>query len=88
MDTDKAIAQVVVKGLKVNNLFQLATGGWQANVTDGTENSEFGKATTPDEALIAALFAWQHGQTVPRRGSGIQPRFIPETTCSAEELGL
>ncbi len=54
MSIEKLITEINAAGLKVNNLFQYdeAQGGlWQANVRDGKSGYEFGKGTTPVEAL-------------------------------------
>lgn len=52
-----ALAQVHAAGFKVQNLFQREAGGWQANLrAEGTKTfSEFGMASTPHGALLAAL---------------------------------
>lgn len=55
MTVDELIAEVAAKGLRLNNLFQLHTGGWRANITDGERMWEFGNGSTPVEALQAAL---------------------------------
>lgn len=53
------IAHVNAQGWRVNNLFQLPQGGWQANLrtdpSDGTADCfSWGKADTPFEALERA----------------------------------
>lgn len=49
------LAAVAARNLRLNNLFQLATGSWQANVTDGLLFWGFGRGTSPHEALARAL---------------------------------
>ena len=54
MTTDQAIAAVIWRGLRVNNLFQIGDH-WRANVTDETKFWEFAGGATPVEAILAAL---------------------------------
>ena len=55
MTVDELIVEVSRRGLRINNLFQLDDGRWQANITDGVRYWEFGKGETPTAALITAL---------------------------------
>jgi hypothetical protein len=52
---DDLIVEVAKRGLRLNNLFQLHDGRWQANITDGERFWEFGRGDTAIEALQAAL---------------------------------
>lgn len=42
------------RGLRINNLFEIADG-WRANLTDGRLFYEFGEGASPSAALQAAL---------------------------------
>lgn len=55
MSVDAMLELVRLRGLRLNNLFQLFDGRWQANVTDGEKYWEFGRGDTADAALQAAL---------------------------------
>lgn len=55
MTVDELIAEVNNRHLRLNNLFQLENGRWQANITDGARFWEFGRGDTAVEALLAAL---------------------------------
>lgn len=55
MNLEDLIAEVARRQLRLNNLFQLDNGRWQANITDGQRFWEFGRGDTAMEALIAAL---------------------------------
>jgi hypothetical protein len=55
MTIEELIQEVANRNLRLNNLFQLDNGRWQANITDGSRFWEFGKGATAGEALIAAL---------------------------------
>jgi hypothetical protein len=58
MSIESLIEVVRLRGLRLNNLFQLPEPHldvWQANVTDGHKIWEFGRGATPEEALRAAL---------------------------------
>lgn len=55
MTVDELIQEVNNQGLRLNNLFQLDNGRWQANVTDGKRYWEFGRADTAAKALEIAL---------------------------------
>lgn len=55
MTIEDLLAEVTKRGLRLNNLFQLEGGSWQANVTDGERYWEFGKGETAIAALLAAL---------------------------------
>lgn len=60
MTLDELLPELPGLGLRLNNLFQLTTGTWQANVCDAGEAGagyEFGRADTPVEALLNALKA-------------------------------
>lgn len=66
MTLEELIETVGLKGLRLNNLFQLNTGRWQANVTDGERYWEFGRGDSATEALQAALV--KHSTTEPEMG--------------------
>ncbi len=53
------IDEVHARGLRINNLFQIAAG-WQSNLTDGHEFYEFGVGSTAAAALTEAI-AKAHG---------------------------
>lgn len=55
MTVDDLIAEVARRKLRLNNLFQLDNGRWQANITDGSRFWEFGRGDNPVEALLRAL---------------------------------
>lgn len=55
MTVEQLISEAASRGLRVNNLFQLPTGGWQANVCDGETFYEFGTGDDAGSALFAAL---------------------------------
>ncbi len=50
----EALSRVHAAGFKVTNLFEIAKG-WQSNLVSPKEVYEFGKAPTPEGALMAAL---------------------------------
>lgn len=52
---DGVLAAVSRRGLRVNNLFQLESGPWRANLTDGKTWFEFGTSETAVGALEEAL---------------------------------
>lgn len=54
---DDALAEVHAAGYVIQNLFQRDSGGWQANLrAEGAKTySEFGIASTPHGAMLAAL---------------------------------
>ena len=57
---DDLIAGLPARGLRLANLFQFEVPGtgtwrWQANVTDGEKFWDFGRGSSPVEALEAAL---------------------------------
>lgn len=56
MTVDDLIVEVANRHLRLNNLFQLEDGRWQANITDGERFWEFGRGDTAVEALRAALY--------------------------------
>lgn len=56
MALEDLLAEVASRGLRLNNLFELPGGGWQANLTDGERFWEFGKGDTAIAALRAALY--------------------------------
>lgn len=55
MTVEQLISEAASRGLRVNNLFQLPAGGWQANVCDGETFYEFGIGDDAGSALSAAL---------------------------------
>lgn len=90
-------------GLRVNNLFELGNGLWQANVTDGTLFWEFARAASAEEALARALAIARTRKGEPSEvldlsGTSMEwksrTRAVSEsskttsTTASAEDLGL
>lgn len=68
MTLEELIQEVTRQGLRINNLFQLDNGRWQANVTDGTKYWEFGRGDTAIAALEAAL----HISSTEDYGYGIE----------------
>jgi hypothetical protein len=96
---DDLIAQAHSLGLRLNNLFELPNGVWQANLTDGTKFWGFGRAGTWQSALRQALAIAQttEGETELDQGAQIEfktrarPGPTGKTTSSAatpEDLGL
>lgn len=60
MTLDELLPELPGLGLRLNNLFQLTNGVWQANVCDAGEAGagyQFGRADAPVDALLAALKA-------------------------------
>lgn len=55
MTLEDLIAEVSRRKLRLNNLFQLDDGRWQANITDGQRFWEFGRGDNAMEALIRAI---------------------------------
>lgn len=55
MSIEQAIAEIEASGFFVSNLFQLAGGTWQSNLYDRQSHFEFGRGSTPVEALRDAL---------------------------------
>lgn len=55
MTLEELISEVNGRGLRLNNLYQLSDGRWQANVTDGEKFWDFGRGDTAVQALQAAL---------------------------------
>lgn len=49
------IAEANQQGLLVNDLFQLSTGGWQANLRNAAGGFAHGFGDTPEQALWRAL---------------------------------
>jgi hypothetical protein len=96
-DFDSLLAQVHSLGLRLNNLFELENGLWQANVTDGQRFWEFGKSGTWQGAIAQAIARAQSEVPGPaevdhgRAGLG-QVRQVGRrangTTMKAEDLGL
>ena len=82
------------EGYFVNNLFQLE-GQWQANLTDRKKYWEFGRGTTPTEALCEARKALA-GEGLPaitpvvtaERSPKIAKRPSPLATILALDLDL
>ena len=52
---DRFISQIADAGLRVNNLFQLQNGQWQANVMRPPEFYEYGTGSTPEDAIETAI---------------------------------
>jgi len=54
---EELIAYCEDEGFRLNNLFQLDDGSWQANLRSDDENTfhEFGQGPTHREALVAAM---------------------------------
>jgi hypothetical protein len=69
LSVDELLLEISRRGLRLNNLFQLADGRWQANVTDGEKYWEFGRANTAIMALQAAL----HISATSTPQLGVQP---------------
>lgn len=76
LSVDELLIEVSRRGLRLNNLFQLHDGRWQANVTDGEKYWEFGRANTAIMALQAAL----HIAATTEGGFGVKPK--PEKPIS------
>lgn len=55
MRLDELIDALPDVGLRLNNLFQLDDGRWQANVRESDTCAPFGRGATPVEALTAAI---------------------------------
>lgn len=55
MTVDATLTEIGRRGLRVTNLFQLESGPWRANLTDGMTWFEFGTGESAVEALGAAL---------------------------------
>lgn len=49
------LVEIASKGLFLNNLCQLPSGIWRANVTDYQNFWEYAEAATPEEALAVCL---------------------------------
>ena len=90
MTLDQLLTQVADRGLRVANLFQYqlpeigdSAGDWkwQANLTDGLQAWEFGRADTPEGALLAALAALSQ-PGVPRRPQPSSHQIEPSATSS------
>jgi hypothetical protein len=73
LSVDELLLEVTRRGLRLNNLFQLPDGRWQANVTDGEKYWEFGRAATAIMALQAAL----HISSTTRHTLGIESKPDP-----------
>jgi hypothetical protein len=52
---DDLLNEISERGWLVNNLFQLSSGDWQANLRSHDFITSFGVATTPSGALSLAL---------------------------------
>lgn len=63
---EELLLEISTSKLFINNLFQLPPtyNFWQANLTDGSFNSEFGKGATPQDALYQALSKWNYGRRI------------------------
>lgn len=55
MTIESVFSEITRRGLRVNNLFQLESGPWRANLTDGKVWFDFGTDETPCGALRDAL---------------------------------
>jgi hypothetical protein len=72
MTLEQLFAEVDSLGLYVNNLFHNSEGGWNANLRDGNHGFEFGRGSTPQEALRKAIDKAKHSshiQVAPRQES-------------------
>jgi len=87
---DDLLAVVAAKGLRLANLFQFPvpdTGEppqlrWQANITDGEQFWEFGRGSTPEAALEAAL---RIQSTTPGERSKLRNRPTSATVAPKDE---
>lgn len=82
MTLEQLLERVSAQKLRVNNLFQLQDGTWQANLTDGEQFWDFGRGAVPGEALANALVKAAEGPGA----KGIVG--AQATSLTAEELGL
>jgi hypothetical protein len=55
MTLDDLIAEIAERGWLVSNLFQLASGLWQANLRTESHHTEFGIGTSAIDALTTAI---------------------------------
>ncbi len=60
MTLESAIRRITLEGFIVRNLFELESGLWQANLHDGEKAFNFGRAPTPEVALLSALEQARH----------------------------
>lgn len=81
MSVDALIQEVAERHLRLNNLFQLMDGRWQANITDGEKFWEFGRGDSAVEALQAAL----HIQSTTTPELGIQQETRPRPQKATDE---
>jgi hypothetical protein len=79
MTVDDLILEITRRGLRLNNLFQLHDGRWQANLTDGVQFWQFGRGSTAVEALQAALKI--SATTKPELG--VRPKAEPALLANA-----
>lgn len=81
-DLERLIEQAAARGLLVNNLFQLDSGLWQANLRCASGAFEWGRGASAPEALASALAA--------AAGALSEPFYEPpaQSAKTAEELGL
>lgn len=91
MTLDDLIVEVNSKSLRINNLFQLHDGRWQANITDGERFWEFGRGDTAVEALVRALHKsttqeFEYGVDRPVRTQFIDRR--PKQPAETEDLDI
>lgn len=78
---DELLAQCASRGLLVNNLFQLDSGHWQANLRCAAGAFEWAQGASAGQALAAALAV---------AAGGPEPFYKPpaQSAKTAEELGL
>ncbi len=55
MSLESTISYIHQEGFIIRNLFELESGLWQANLHDGEKAFNFGRASTPEVALLSAL---------------------------------
>lgn len=84
MTLEQLISMVNARALRINNLCQLPDGSWQANLTNGTDFWDFGKAQTAVGALAAAM----HKVMTEEPGPGEEPKPSPAHPSQARVLTL
>lgn len=57
MSIETLLTEISERGWRVNNLFQLDNGDWQANLRTDSHYTQFGRGRTPSEALSLAIDA-------------------------------
>lgn len=55
MTIEDLLAEIAERNWLLNNLFQLSDGSWQANLRSDTHYTDWGRGSTPQEALSRAI---------------------------------